>query len=85
MKDVRRLQDSGWKLDGVLEGRVEGVDHRRPPVAHPVRLVHLKKPWFMSVCNFEWIRFNFNFKVHFSNSHSTINANADRKQLGMRT
>ena len=45
MKDVRRLQDSGWKLDGVLEGRVEGVDHRRPPVPHPVRLVHLK-PWF---------------------------------------
>ena len=39
---VRRLQDAGGKLDGVLERRVEGVDHRRAPVPDPVRLVDLK-------------------------------------------
>ena len=63
MKDVRRLQDSGWKLDGVLEGRVEGVDHRRPPVPHPVRLVHLKPMVQSGLCRCAiWNQFNFNIQ-----------------------
>ena len=36
------LQNSGRKLDGILERAVEGVHDRRLPVADPICLVDLK-------------------------------------------